>query len=78
LIAAAARHCARRRGGVARDRFIDATQSPEERLAFGIPASIGLPGIIRQIVAKYLLQQVFYQQFSQLHSIERGAFAYVI
>jgi hypothetical protein len=63
---------------VARDHLIDAPQSPAEWLAFSAPASIGSRGIIRQIVAKYLLQQVFNQQLSQLHSVERGAFAYVI
>jgi hypothetical protein len=45
---------------------------------FSFRPSIALARIIRQIVAKYLLQQVFYQQLSQLHSVERGAFAYVI
>jgi hypothetical protein len=63
---------------VARGHFIDARRSPAEGLAFSTPASIGSRGIIRQIVAKYLLQQVFNQQLGQLHSVERRAFAYVI
>jgi hypothetical protein len=41
----------------------------------------GSPSAIRPSMAlvwKYLLQQVFYQQLGQLHSIEGRAFAYVI
>jgi hypothetical protein len=41
----------------------------------------GSPSTLRPsmtLVWKYLLQQVFYQQLGDLHSIERRAFAYVI
>jgi hypothetical protein len=59
--------------------FHSCVESPAGWLASSIPAKQGVRlEPLEKIVAKYLLQQVFYQQFSHLHSIERGAFAYVI